>query len=99
MLFEETKSTLFCTDLFHVNGEIEPVTESDVVDRARQTLIEYQAGPFANYLPYTKHTDGILQGLAELNPRTIAAMHGPAYIGNGAQALRDLSGVIREVLA
>lgn len=99
MLFEETKSTLFCTDLFHVNGEIEPVTESDVVDRAKQTLIEYQAGPFANYLPYTKHTDGILQGLADLNPRTIAAMHGPAYIGNGAQALRDLSGVMREVLA
>jgi flavorubredoxin len=99
MLFEETKNTLFCTDLFHVNGEVEPLTESDVVDRAKQTLIEYQAGPFANYLPYTKHTDGILQGLADLNPRTIAAMHGPAYIGNGAQAIRDLSGVMREVLA
>jgi flavorubredoxin len=99
MLFEETKNTLFCTDLFHVNGEVEQLTESDVVERAKQTLIEYQAGPFANYLPYTKHTDGILQGLADLNPRTIAAMHGPAYIGNGAQAIRDLSGVMREVLA
>ena len=99
MLFEETKGTLFCTDLFHVNGDNEPLTESDVVDRAKQTLIEYQAGPFANYMPYTKHTDGILQGLAELNPRTIAAMHGPAFIGNGSQAIRDLSGVMREVLA
>jgi flavorubredoxin len=99
MLFEETKGTLFCTDLFHVNGDVEALTESDVVDRAKQTLIEYQAGPFANYLPYTKHTEGIMQGLAELKPRTIAAMHGPAYIGNGAQAIHDLSGVMREVLA
>ena len=99
MLFEETKGTLFCTDLFHVNGDVEPLTESDVIDRARQTLVEYQAGPFANYMPYTKHTDGILQGLAALKPRTLAPMHGPAYVGDGAQAIRDLAVVMREVLA
>jgi len=99
MLFEETNGTLFCTDLFHVNGDNEPLTESDVVDRSKQTLIEYQAGPFANYMPYTKHTDGILQRLADLNPRTIAAMHGPAYVGNCSQAIRDLAGAMREVLA
>jgi hypothetical protein len=99
MLFEETKGTLFCTDLFHVNGDVEPLTESDVIDRARQTLVDYQAGPFANYMPYTKNTDGILQGLAALKPQTLAPMHGPAYIGDGAQAMRDLAGVMRDVLA
>jgi flavorubredoxin len=98
MLFEETKGTLFCSDLFHQMGDVEPWTESDVIDRARKTLIDYQAGPFANYMPYTKHTDGIMQGLAALNPQTLAPMHGSAFAGNGSQAIRDLAGVMREVL-
>lgn len=98
MLFEETKGTLFCTDLFHQAGDVEPLTESSVIDRARQTFIDYQAGPFANYMPYTKNTDGIMQNLAALNPRTLAPMHGSAYVGDGAQAIRDLAVVMREVL-
>ena len=98
MLFEETRGTLFCTDLFHQGGDVEPLTESDVIDRARKTLIDYQAGPFANYMPYTKHTDGIMQGLAGLNPRTLAPMHGSAWVGDGARAIRDLAVVMREVL-
>lgn len=98
MLFDETTGTLLCSDLFHQNGNVEPVTDEDVIERARKTLIDYQAGPFANYMPYTKHTDGILQGLAALNPRTIAPMHGSAFSGDGTQAIRDLAVVMREVL-
>ena len=98
MLFEETTGMLLCSDLFHQNGNVEPFTESDVIERARKTLIDYQAGPFANYMPYTKHTDGIMQRLAALNPRTIAPMHGSAFTGDGAKAIRDLAGVMREVL-
>ena len=41
-MFEETSRTLFCSDLFHHNGQVEPLTESDVVDRTRQTLIAFQ---------------------------------------------------------
>jgi len=69
-----------------------------VIERARKTLVDYQASPLANYMPYTKHTDGIMQKLAALNPRTIAPMHGSAFSGDGAQALRDLAVVMREVL-
>ena len=98
LLFEETKGTLLCSDLFHQNGDVEPLTESDVIDRTRQTLIAYQASPFANYMPYTKHTDGILQKVAALNPRTLAPMHGSAYVGDGTKAVRDLAVVMREVL-
>ena len=98
LLFEETNGTLLCSDLFHQNGDVEPLTESDVIDRARKTLLEYQAGPFANYMPYTKHTDTILQKLAALKPRTIVPMHGSAYAGNGETAIRDLAVVMREVL-
>ncbi|HEU4345661.1 MAG TPA: MBL fold metallo-hydrolase [Candidatus Binatia bacterium] len=98
LLFEEANGTLLCSDLFHQMGNVEPLTESDVIERARKTLVDYQAGPFANYMPYTRHTDKILQGLAGLKPRTIATMHGSAYAGDGGRALRDLAVVMREVL-
>lgn len=99
LLFEETTGTLLCSDLFHQGGDVEPSTAADVIERARKTLIDYQAGPFANYMPYTKHTDGIMQGLAALKPRTLAPMHGSAYQGDGERAIRDLAAVMREVLS
>src|SRR3712207_7740846 len=46
--------SLFSSDLFHQNGDVEPLTESDVMGRVRKTLVDYQAGPFANYMPYTQ---------------------------------------------
>ena len=98
LLFEERHATLFCSDLFHQNGDVEARTESDVVDRARETLLAYQASPLANYMPYTKHTDAVLQRLADLRPRTIAAMHGSTYAGDGERAIRDLAKVMGEVL-
>jgi flavorubredoxin len=99
LLFEETNASLLCSDLFHQGGNVEALSASSVVDRARKTLIDYQAGPFANYMPYTKHTDTIMQKLADLKPRTIVPMHGSAYAGDGETAIRDLARVMREVLA
>lgn len=99
LLFEETQGTLLSSDLFHQCGNVEPSTESDVIERARKTLIDYQAGPLANYMPYTKHTDGVMQRLAELKPQTIAPMHGSTYMGDGEKALKDLATVLRDVLA
>jgi flavorubredoxin len=98
LMFEEVGGTLFSSDLFHHLGDVEPLTESDVIERVRKAIVEYQASPLANYLPYTKQTDGILQRLAELKPRIIAAQHGSAYAGDGERALRDLAVVMREVL-
>ena len=98
LLFEETHGTLLCSDLFHQNGEVEPSTTADVVGRARQTLLEYQQGPFANYLPYTNHTEPTLQRLAALQPRTLATMHGSAFVGDGARAIADYAQAVRDVL-
>jgi flavorubredoxin len=98
LLFEETQGTLLCSDLFHQNGDVEPSTSSDVVGRFKETLVEYQQGPLANYMPYTPYTDSTLQRLAALEPRTLAAMHGSTFVGDGAQALTELAQVIREIL-
>lgn len=98
VLFEETQQTLFCSDLFHQNGDVEAKTTSDVVGRFRETLIAFEASPFANYLPYNGNTGRILHKLADLNPTTLAIMHGSTFEGDGAQALRDIDVVLKEVL-
>jgi len=96
VLFEETRKTLFCSDLFHQFGNVAPVTSSDLIDPARQALQQMQQGPLAEYMPYTSQTEGVLRGLADLEPETLAVMHGSAYIGKSGRLLADLAGVIKE---
>jgi flavorubredoxin len=98
LLFEEMERTLLCSDLFHQEGNVEPVTESDVIDRCRKTLVDYQQGPLANYLPYCTLTEATLQRLAALQPKRLATMHGSVYVGDGSRALRELAVIWREVL-
>lgn len=98
LLFEETERTLLCSDLLHQDGDVEPMTESDVIDRCRKTLVDYQQGPLANYMPYCTLTDATLRRLAALQPRRLATMHGSVYVGDGGRALQDLAAVWREVL-
>ncbi|CUS31659.1 oxygen-binding di-iron domain-containing protein [Candidatus Nitrospira nitrificans] len=98
LLFEETGRTLLCSDLFHQDGNVEAITESDVIDRCRKTLVDYQQGPLANYVPYCSLTDATLRRLASLQPRRLAPMHGSVYVGDGSQALHDLAAVWRDVL-
>lgn len=98
VLFEESERTLFCSDLFHQWGHRTPATADSIIEQCREALLESEAGPFANYVPYTHHTGRVLETLAEREPKTLAAMHGSTYYGDGAQALRDLATVMREVL-
>ena len=98
MLFEQTTRALFCSDLLHQGGEREPVCESlEVVDRFRNTLVQGNAGPLANYLPYTAASARLLEGLAALEPQALLGMHGSCYRGDGAGALRGVNEVMREV--
>jgi hypothetical protein len=38
-----------------------------------------------------------MRRLAELQPRTLAIMHGSTYVGDGERALHELNGVLREI--
>jgi flavorubredoxin len=96
VLFEETRKTLFCSDLFHHFGKCDPVTTSDLIGPARKAMQQMQAGPLADYMPYTCQTEGVLRGLADLKPETLAVMHGSSYIGASDKLLTDLAGVIKE---
>jgi len=97
VLFEETQRTLLCSDLFHQNGDVEPLTSTDVVGRSQQAMKEYQAGILAEYVPYTPLTAQNLKKLADLRPQTLAIMHGSSFAGDCARALDDLSVMLREV--
>jgi flavorubredoxin len=98
LLFEETEKTLFCSDLFLQSGSVEPVTRDDILGRARQTLLDYEAGPLSGSFPFTPQTEGILRRLAGLEPKLLAVMHGSSYVGDGGGALRELAEVLEEVL-
>lgn len=99
LLFEETGKTLFCSDLFLQNGNVEPSTELDVLGRAKQSLLGFEASPLAGSTPYTAKTEGTLHRLANLEPQRLAAMHGSTYVGDGGSALRNLAVMMKDVLA
>ena len=98
VLFEETQRTLLCSDLFHHDGDVEPLFEGDIVGRTRAAMKNMQLGPLMDYMPYSPKTRPLLQTLASLRPATLDTMHGSSYRGDGAAALLELDGVIKEVL-
>ncbi len=97
-LFEETQKTLFCSDLFLQNGDVQPFTESDILDAAKISMIEGQKSPLADASPYTNKTEANFQKLIELKPKTFAVMHGSSFAADGERALRDFGIIMREIL-
>ncbi len=87
LLYEETTNTLFAGDLFSTFGDGPPTTAGDIVGPA----VAMEDAMHATAL--TPLTAPTIRRLAELNPRTLALMHAPAFTGDGAQALRDLANV------
>ena len=85
LIYEETTGTLFSSDLFTQVGPAESTTESDIVAPA---IAVSDRLPF---MPPTPMTEATLRRLADLQPATIALMHGPTFKGDGAAALNGLA--------
>jgi flavorubredoxin len=99
MLFEEHDRVLFCSDLFHQLGAREAITRDDVVGRYDQAIAMMQAHPvLMDYVPFTPQTRDRLETLARLQPRLLAVMHGSAFEGDGAAALRAAGDVMERHL-
>jgi flavorubredoxin len=96
VLYEETHKTLFCSDLFHHFGDPQALTTSDLIEPTHQAMQQLQHGPLAGYMPYTRHTAGVLNALADLQPQTLAVMHGSSYRGASGEMLRDLAAVLQQ---
>jgi hypothetical protein len=82
----------------HQLGDVEPVTSTDITDRYRHALATYQRSPvLMDYVPYNDNTRRQLATLAALKPRTLAAMHGSTFVGDGASLLLASADVIQNV--
>ncbi len=86
LLFDETTRTLFCGDLFtRVGASSALVHDTDLIQPALDAEDMFGATAL------TPDTAPTLRRLADLEPRTLALMHGPAYAGDCRQALLDLA--------
>jgi flavorubredoxin len=85
VLFEESTGTLLCGDLFTHLGNGPALTEGDIVEPAAAAEEIFRA---SSLHPSTVAT---VRGLAELQPRTLALMHGSSFTGDGAGALQRLA--------
>lgn len=99
LLFEETQKTLFCSDLLHQFGAVAPLTSEDLIGPALAAMQQMQQSPMASYLSYTAQTQGLLNAMAQLQPLTLATMHGSSYTGEGGRILNDLAVAMKEVFA
>jgi len=98
-LFETKSKILFCSDLFHQEGDTVPLTESDITEEFKKTLTTYQQGPFANYMPYTPNTQKYVEMFSSLKPQIICPMHGSSFKGDGEKALLQLGYILKDVLS
>ena len=88
-LSEVTTRTLFCGDLFTQAGHVhEPITENDVLgpSEAMRAAMDHYSNPRGSGI--------LLERLAATEPALLACMHGAAYRGDGAAALRQLASTL-----
>jgi flavorubredoxin len=89
VLFEETTATLLCGDLFTQLGDGPAVTGTCLVEAVLDAEDVLDSASPGEAVPRA------LDRLAELGPRTLAAMHGSSFEGDGGAALRLLAGAWR----
>ena len=89
----ETTSTLLAGDLLTHVGNPPPLTESDVVEKAIATEELFRATGLTTMLTPTLHQ------LADLQPTTLALMHGASFTGDGAAQLCGLAAGYTELAA
>ncbi len=85
VLYDETTKTLLCGDLFTHLGNGPALTKEDVVGPAREAEALFHASAI------TPATAPTIRALAKLSPERLALMHGSAFEGDCAKALRELA--------
>jgi len=85
LMYEESTGTLLCGDLFTQLGHDVALTEGDIVGPAIAAEDMFQ------YSCLNPTMGATIRRLADVSPRVLALMHGPAFAGDGAAALRALA--------
>ena len=85
VVFEETTGTLLVGDLFTALGDAPALSDADIVGPAQAAEDAFRA---TSLTPITAPT---IRQLADLEPDTLALMHGPAFTGDTRAALEALA--------
>lgn len=85
VIYEESTGTLLCGDLFTQLGDGPSLTHGDIVSPA------IAAEDLFNYSSLNPAMGATIRELANLEPRTLALMHGSSFEGDGGAALRALA--------
>lgn len=93
VLYEESTGTLLCGDLFTHLGDGPPLTEADIVGPA------LEAEDLFAYSALAPSTPATVEQLADLEPTTLALMHGSSFSGDCSSALRGLAADYRQRIA
>ena len=93
VLHEETTNTLFCGDLGEHIGNGPPVIEEDIVGPAMEAEEMFLASSLTPALAPT------IRRLADLQPSTLAIMHGSSFSGDGGSTLHALADAYAKRLA
>jgi flavorubredoxin len=83
--FDETTKTLFSGDVFTQIGDVPAITTDDIVGPALEAEALFSSTSCGPTLLPTLHA------LADLEPTTLAVMHGSSYRGDGGTQLRSLA--------
>jgi flavorubredoxin len=90
LLFEQQTATLFAGDLFTQLGDGTAITDGDILEGSIVAEEVFRATSLGPAVPAT------LRKLAELEPRTLAVMHGSSFNGDGGALLRSLADVYEQ---
>jgi flavorubredoxin len=90
LLFEEQSGTLFAGDVFTQLGDVAAITDGDIIGGAIEAEEIFRATSLGSAVPAT------LRKLAELEPTTLAVMHGSSFHGDGGALLRSLADVYEQ---
>ena len=93
VLFEETTGTLLCGDLLSQVGAPPALVTDDVLEAALAA-----EGMFGS-TSLAPHTGQVLRGLGDLQPTTLAIMHGSSFQGDGGKVLSDMADAYEELAA
>lgn len=89
-VFDETTGTLFCGDLLTRWGAYDAITTDDILGPA----LAADARDDYGYWSLRPGTGDTIRRLADLDVKTLALMHGPAFSGDCPAALRGLADAV-----
>jgi len=83
VLYEETTGTLLCGDLLTQAGRGPALTTDDITGPAMEAEAMFHATCLA------PSTGTVIRALGDLEPATLAVMHGSSFSGDGRRVLHD----------